>query len=134
MSSRPTPALRVDHVSIMVGSLAASMPYYDALLPLLGYSKRRDHVYSDDSGFSFQFHEAAPDTRPYERHGAGLNHLGFFAPDEPFVHAVRDAMRARGFAVPEIQHLGGAVALFMKDPDGLRFEVTAYPPGAENVD
>lgn len=134
MTSRPTPALRVDHVTIMVGSLAASMPYYEALLPLLGYVKRRDHVFSDDSGFSFQFHEAAAGARPYERHGAGLNHLGFAAPDEQFVHAVRDAMHARGFPVPDVQHLGGAVALFMKDPDGLRFEVTAYPPGADNVD
>ena len=39
-----------------------------------------------------------------------------------------------GFAVPEIQHLRDATALFMKDPDGIRFEITHYPPGAEAVD
>lgn len=48
--------------------------------------------------------------------------------------AVRDGMRARGFEAPEVQHLGGAVALFMKDPDGLRFEITAYSPGSTPVD
>jgi len=26
------------------------------------------------------------------------------------------------------------VALFMKDPDGIRFEVTFYPPGVSPVD
>jgi hypothetical protein len=34
-----------------------------------------------------------------------------------------------GFDAPEIQDLGGAKALFMKDPDGIRFEVSYYPPG-----
>jgi hypothetical protein len=33
-------------------------------------------------------------------------------------------MQAAGFPVPEIQLLDGATALFMKDPDGIRFEVT----------
>lgn len=132
--SRTTSALRIDHVTIMVGSLAASIPYYDALLSLLGYEKLRDHVYTDGDGFHFQFMQAAEGTRPYERHGAGVNHIGFSAPDERAVLAVRDGMRARGFPAPEVQHLGGAVALFMKDPDGQRFEVTAYPPGASVVD
>jgi hypothetical protein len=31
--------------------------------------------------------------------------------------------------LPDVQDLGGAIALFMKDPDGIRFEVTWYPPG-----
>jgi len=43
-------------------------------------------------------------------------------------------MEDSGFAVPDIQQLGGATALFMKDPDGIRFEVTYYPPGVSVVD
>lgn len=43
-------------------------------------------------------------------------------------------MRDAGFEVPEIQDLGGSSALFMKDPDGIRFEITYYPPGASVVD
>ena len=40
----------------------------------------------------------------------------------------------QGFEVPEIQNLQGASALFMKDPDGIRFEITYYPPGVSIVD
>lgn len=127
-------ALRIDHVTVLVSSLETSMPYYDALLRILGWRKQRDHVWTDDAGMQFQFLEARAGTRPYERYGAGMNHLGFAAPDAAFVAHVRDAMAAAGFEVPSIQHLGGATALFMRDPDGIRFEVTYYPPGMQSVD
>jgi hypothetical protein len=48
-------SVRVDHVTLLVGSLEVSMPYYDALLPLLGFKKKRDHVWTDGSGVFFQF-------------------------------------------------------------------------------
>ena len=126
-------ALKIDHVTLLVSSLAASGPYYDALLPLLGFEKRSERIWTDGAGFFFQFGEAGEGTRPYERYGAGMNHLGFSAPDPETVHRVRAAMAAAGFPVPDIQHLGGATALFMKDPDGIRFEVTHYPPGTPVV-
>jgi catechol 2,3-dioxygenase-like lactoylglutathione lyase family enzyme len=129
-----TAALKLDHVTIAVTSFDGSMPYYDALLPLLGFTKERDHIWHDGSGFYFQFREAKRDTRPYERFGAGMNHLGFGAPDVETVERVRRAMAAGGFEVPDIQDLGGASALFMKDPDGIRFEITYYPPGMAVVD
>jgi hypothetical protein len=43
-------------------------------------------------------------------------------------------MAAAGFPVPQVQQLSGATALFMQDPDGIRFEVTHYPPGTPVVD
>ena len=42
-------------------------------------------------------------------------------------------MLEAGFEVPDVQELGGALALFMMDPDGIRFEVTWYPPGVAVV-
>jgi catechol 2,3-dioxygenase-like lactoylglutathione lyase family enzyme len=63
-----------------------------------------------------------------------MNHLGFSAPSAEAVLLVRDEMQRAGFAVPEIQNLGGVVALFMKDPDGMRFEISHYPPGMSVVD
>jgi lactoylglutathione lyase len=39
-------------------------------------------------------------------------------------------MAAAGFEVPDIQAFGEAAALFMKDPDGLRFEISFIPAGA----
>jgi lactoylglutathione lyase len=126
--------MKIDHITVMSQSLDASMPYYDALLPLLGFRKLRSHVWTDDAGFYFQFLQAKSDTRPYERYGAGMNHLGFSAPSIEAVIAVRGAMERGGFAVPEIQNLDGVTALFMKDPDGIRFEISYYPPGTSVVD
>ncbi len=125
--------LKLDHVTILVRSLEASMPYYEALLPLIGFAREKALIWHDGAGFYFQFGEARADTFPYERYGAGMNHLGFGAPDPETVHRIRDAMRDAGFDVPEIQDLGGATALFMKDPDGIRFEITHYPEGVSVV-
>ena len=131
MSTSP---LKNDHVTLMVSSLERSMPYYEHLLPLIGFAKTRDHIWTDGNGFFFQFRQAKPGTSPYERYGAGLNHLGFAAPSPERVHEIRLAMQQAGFEVPDVQDLGGAVALFMKDPDGVRFEITWYPPGVPVVD
>ena len=125
--------MKLDHVTILVSSLENSMPYYTALLTVLGFSKKRNYVWTDED-FFFQFLEAKPDTRPYERYGAGMNHLGFGATSKDQVDSIRSAMFDSGFDVPDIQNLGGAYTLFMKDPDGIRFEITHYPPGVSVVD
>lgn len=93
-------AFRLDHVTLVVSSLADSMPYYDALLALLGFTKKRDQVWTDGAGFCLQFLQAKSGTRPYERYGAGLNHLGLGAPDPASVVRIRDAMREAGFRLP----------------------------------
>lgn len=126
--------MKLDHVTILVSSLERSMPYYDCLLPLVGMSKKRPHVWTDGAGFFLQFLQARAGTSAYERYGAGMNHLGFGARSSEEVRGVQRAMRAAGFEAPEIQELDGAVALFMKDPDGIRFEITCYPPGVDAVD
>src|SRR3712207_408540 len=119
-------AFPVDHAAILVSSLERSMPYYRALLPFLGFAEVPDGYWSNGAGFALKLAEADPACRPYERHGAGLNHLGFAAPSRDAVLAVAKGMTAAGFEVPDIQPLGGAAALFMKDPDGLRFEVSFH--------
>lgn len=126
--------MKIDHITLLVSSLENSMPYYDALLPLLGFQKTKDHIWTDGDGFFFQFMEAKSGTSAYERYGAGMNHLGFGADSPEQVQRIQTAMKDAGFPVPEIQHLKGATALFMKDPDGIRFEVTYYPPGVSVVD
>ncbi|WP_223669595.1 VOC family protein [Kangiella shandongensis] len=126
--------MKVDHITILVSSLENSMPYYDTLLPLVGFNKERDHIWTDGKGFYFQFRQAEPNTSQYERYGAGMNHLGFSAPTKENVVSIQRAMREAGFEAPEIQDLGGVTALFMKDPDGIRFEISHYPPGVNVVD
>ena len=125
--------MQPDHLTIMVSSLDSSMAFYDALLPLLGFARRKEHIWSNGT-FFLQFMQARAGTRPYERYGAGMNHIGFTAPDAAAVEAVREAMQDAGFDVPDIQRMKGATALFMKDPDGMRFEISHYPPGMPPVD
>ena len=125
-----TSALRVDHLVILVTSLERSMPYYGALMPLLGFSRHGENDWSDGAGFIVHFQEAAAGTRPYERRGAGMNHIGFRASSPAVLERVRDGMRAAGFEAPEVQGFDGAEALFMKDPDGIRFEISFYAPEA----
>ncbi|WP_448566560.1 VOC family protein [Thalassotalea ganghwensis] len=127
-------ALKIDHVTILVSSLEHSMPYYEKLLSLIGYTKLRDFVWTDQQGFYFQFNQSKAGSSPYERFGAGMNHLGFTAPSSEFVYHVQQEMKASGFEVPEIQNFGDVRALFMKDPDGIRFEISYYPPGVQAVD
>lgn len=110
------------------------MPYYEKLLELVGFTKVKEWVWTDNDGFFFQFSQAKAGTSAYERYGAGMNHLGFCAPTPEFVAGVQSEMRVAGFEAPEIQDFDGVKALFMKDADGIRFEITYYPPGVEAVD
>jgi catechol 2,3-dioxygenase-like lactoylglutathione lyase family enzyme len=121
-------AARPDHLVLLVSSLDASLPYYEALLPLLGFEKLKDHYWRSPHRFIIQVVEARPGARPYERYAAGMNHLGFSVESPEAVRAVRTAMQDRGFEVPDLQDLGGVTALFMKDPDGVRFEISHFPP------
>jgi lactoylglutathione lyase len=127
-------SLKVDHVTILVKSLTESMPYYEKLLALIGFTKLRDFVWTDNEGFFLQFNQAKEDSKEYERYGAGMNHIGFSAPSPEFVVDVQKKMKEVGFVTPEIQNFDGVKALFMKDPDGIRFEITYYPPGMAVVD
>lgn len=126
-------ALSIDHVTISASQLERSLAHYAALLELLGFARQSNDIWTDGGGVFFQIVAARAGTRPYDRSSPGLNHLGFGAPDAAFVEHVRDAMRARGFEAPEVQHIRGATCLFIKDPDGLRFEISHYPPGVPVV-
>lgn len=119
---------RPDHLVLLVSSLKASAPYYGALLPILGFVSLKENYWRSPHSFIIQLQEAKTGTRPYERYGAGMNHIGFSARSAEDVSAVRRAMADRGFDVPDIQNLDGVIALFMKDPDGIRFEISYFPP------
>jgi catechol 2,3-dioxygenase-like lactoylglutathione lyase family enzyme len=126
--------MQLDHLTISVRSLERSLPYYAVLLPLLGFQRRSENTWHNGAGFFFQFRQAKDGTPDYDRYGVGMNHLGFPAPDAATVTRVRRSMMDAGFDAPDIQDLDGAIALFMKDPDGIRFELTYYPPGSSVVD
>lgn len=120
-------SLKVDHIAFLVESLEISLPYYTKLFDLIGFNQLRPGVWSDTQGFMIQFNQAKKGTNKYERYSAGMNHIGFSAPSANFLIEVQTQMRKSGFIAPEIQSFGAAKALFMKDPDGIRFEITYDP-------
>lgn len=118
--------MKLDHVVILASDMDASVRWYDALLTLIGFTKQRDHVWSNDDGLAVDLREAEPDARAYERFGAGLNHFGFAAPSMDALEAVQSAMGAAGFDVPAVQNFDDDRAVFFRDPDGLRVELAVY--------
>ena len=126
-------AVQLDHLTIYVSDWAAYERHYGVLLPLVGFTRVKDRIWTDGAGFFLQFGQAKPGTRPYERYGAGLNHWGVKMPSVGSVEALRDSLVAAGLDIQPIQHLGGATALFVPDPDGLRAEFTYTPPGMDPV-
>lgn len=126
--------LRLDHLTIMSRSFEHSAIFYDRLLPMLGFVKQKRGVWSNPHGLYLQFAEAREETRPYERYGPGLNHLGFNAPSGAHVEQIHAAMTSAGFEGRLQDFPGGTRALFLPDPDGLRVEISYYPPGTPPVD
>lgn len=118
--------MKLDHLVILVSNPDASVPFYDALFAAIGWTKLRDHVWRDPGGVAFECKPAAAESRPYERYAPGLNHLGVTAPSRAAVRAVAAQMDEAGFEVAPAQLLGDDYALFLRDPDGMRVEVTAY--------
>ncbi len=118
--------MKLDHIVLLVSDLDASLPYYDKLLGLLGFTKSREHVWGNEDGVYFDFKQASEVGEGYRRYGVGLNHHGFTAETRQQVDEIAEAMRTAGFEVPETQLLGSLYALFMKDRDGMRFEITYY--------
>ncbi|MGB3797738.1 MAG: VOC family protein [Alteraurantiacibacter sp.] len=118
--------MKLDHMVIMVRSLEISLPWYKAMLGLIGFTKSRDHVWVNEDGVAIDLKQAKGDTGDYGRYAPGLNHLGFTAKDDAAMEALRDGMKAAGCEVPELQQFESETATFFRDPDGMRVEVTVY--------
>lgn len=127
-------ALKLDHLTIFVSDWSAYERHYGTLLPLVGFVRRSETVWTDGEGFYLQFGEAKAGTSAYERYGAGLNHWGLAMPSPESVAELREQLIAGGIEAQRIQHLRGCHALFVPDPDGLRAEFTYTPPGQPPVD
>ena len=126
-------AVELDHLTILISDWAAYERHYGVLLPLAGFTRVDDRIWTDGAGFFLQFGKAKEETRPYERYGAGLNHWGVKMPSPQAVEELRSALIAAGLDIQPIQKLDGATALFVPDPDGLRAEFTHTPRGMRPV-
>lgn len=127
-------SLPLDHLTILSRDFDEAARFYGLVLPLLGFTQKRRGIWANDRGLFLQFREAKEGTGEYGRYAPGLNHLGFKAPNIEAVEAIKQAMDDAGYEA-RLQRFGeGVVALFIPDPDGLRIEVSYYPPGIDPVD
>jgi catechol 2,3-dioxygenase-like lactoylglutathione lyase family enzyme len=101
------------HLGLNVGDLQAAKKYYDAIMPMLGFTEFIDSTdgfaYRPTGGkpgtylFFYPAAETSTDVSSYSRHRSGLQHLAFMAKSR---HAVDDIHRAVAELIPQ---LGGRV-------------------------
>ena len=115
--------MKLDHIVLLVSDLPKSVSFYEKLLPMLGFRKTADHVFGNAEEVYLDIRQAENLDQSYERYAPGLNHIGFTAPSRDAISEVQDVIRDAGYEVPDVQSFGEGVALFLKDPDGMRIEI-----------
>jgi predicted enzyme related to lactoylglutathione lyase len=120
------------HIDLRVPSIAEALPFYEALLPALGFTRRYDggdwRVFATEvpppAAAYFAVTESA-DFTPNE------NRIAFWAADRAEVDRLAEAVAGTGAAVsgPKDMPYGpGYYAAYFTDPGGNRFEVYHRPP------
>lgn len=120
-------SLIMDHMVILVSDMKRSMAFYEDLLPMIGFRRVREWVFANEQGIYIDFRLAKELDPGYRRYAPGLNHIGFTATSLEQIHTLREQMQSLGHEMPDLQEIDGAHAIFMKDPDGMRVEITLYP-------
>jgi catechol 2,3-dioxygenase-like lactoylglutathione lyase family enzyme len=137
----------IDHIQITVKDMASAVPFYQKLMPLLGFdSKKASSAKIDEREFHVVewkhpllcFAISSPrsgfvnDVVNRRKPGA-LHHLAFKAASRNEVDMIHLELRNMGAQIvgepkeyPEYTP-PGYYALYFKDPDGIKFEVVHYP-------
>lgn len=127
-------AFTLDHLTILSRSTEQAEVFYGFLLPRLGFVQKKPRIWANDAGLHIQFGKAKEGTGDYGRYAPGLNHFGFSAPSPEAVRALAAELEAAGIEARLQTFEPGITALFVPDPDGLRVEISYYPPGVPPVD
>ena len=143
----------VDHIEITVRDVSAAAPFYDRLLPLLGFDLRHrseatfdeheKHVISYEHprlGFAITSPREAFAGEPMNRRKPGaLHHLAFRAESRADVDRLHLQLQAIGATIvsppreyPEYTP-AGYYALFFKDPEGIKYEIVCIDPMTANA-
>lgn len=140
---KPTPArvlkgrpmtYALDHLTILSRSPEQAAAFYGFLLPRIGFTQKQPHIWANAAGLYIQFGKAKQGTGDYGRYAPGLNHFGLSAPSADAVRALAAELEDAGFEARLQTFDPGITALFVPDPDGLRVEISYYPPGVPPVD
>jgi predicted enzyme related to lactoylglutathione lyase len=118
---------RYDHIDLRVHSLAETGPFYEILLPALGFTRRVDI----ENWLSF---EAVAEEGPAEffgitetaSHQANASRIAFWAESPAEVDRLAEIVRdagGRGIEGPNYDEGPGYYAVFFEDPSGNRLEI-----------
>ena len=135
----------IDHIEITVRDMSVAVPFYDKLLPLLGFDLARrssarideheKHVVSYEHprlGFTITSPRQGFISDVINRRKPGsLHHLAFRAASRADVDRLHDEVRAIGAIIvsapreyPEYTP-AGYYAFYFKDPEGIKYEIVS---------
>ena len=132
----------IDHIQITVRNLAVAEPFYDQLMPILGFDLARkskgsvaahafDVVEYAHANLIFAINsprEAFKDETVHRRKPGALHHLAFKATSPAEVDDAYEKIKHTGAIIvdpPKLypQHGERYYALFFKDPEGIKYEI-----------
>src|SRR6187397_2557278 len=132
----------VDHIQITVKDLAVAEPFYDKLMPILGFDlsrKSKGRVAKHEFDVIEYFHplliiginsprEAFKNDIIHRRKPGALHHLAFKAESREEVDKIYLQIKAIGANIVEEpkffpQHGESYYALFFKDLEGIKYEI-----------
>ncbi len=140
---RIDPVEAIDHLDLVVSTLARSLAFYRGLLEPLGYvhigeiegerGERVIYLSRHGGGGSVSLRERQSDAHaaPYDRYSVGIHHIAFAASSRAVVDERAAWLREQGAEIEsgprEYDYTPGYYAVFLHDPDGLKLEILHRP-------
>jgi catechol-2,3-dioxygenase len=129
--------MAIGHLGLNVPDLTVAKPYYDAMMPAVGYTtfvesdEEIAYMPADGKRGAFLFLYLASAPSDYSRHATGLQHLAFMAPTRTQVRAVHELAVDLGSEVllepQEFPQYGpNYYATFWLDPFGFNLEAVCH--------
>ena len=143
----------IDHIQVTVRDMAEAMPFYDALMPLLGFDPARRTEATLESADLHVVEYIHPKLcfcigsprasvagdAPHRRRPGALHHLAFRATSRAEIDALHRKLIEIGATIvaapreyPEYNP-PTYYAVFFKDPTGIKYEVVHYTTSTEHT-
>lgn len=114
----------LDHIVILASDHEASLRFYETVLGELGFVRERGHLFGRE-GLFFDVRPATAERVVRSRGEPGADHFGFVAASRGEVDELAAIARTLGQGVVKIVEFDdGDYSVFLRDPDGVRIEVT----------
>ena len=133
----------IDHLDLVVTSLAGSLRFYRGLLEPLGYAhsaeitgERGERVvylsrHGGGGSVSLREQQSSAHPLPYDRYAVGIHHIAFAAGSRAVVDERARWLSEQGAEIEsgprEYAYTPGYYAVFLHDPDGLKLELVHRP-------